>query len=292
MTMNNQTKKALKKIFTWHTLDELLKTGKNKDFESLVYLPHTFTYGEVFSLGYGHLKTEYQNEYYLQNELLYHNMWLRQEPMTAYSQFHVGNSIADMVLIVEHGRYIVDTAYEIKSEFDTLHRLEKQLTSYLKCFSYVCIATPEKNAQKVKHELPNTTDEICDHVGVFKTENGVCYHSCTRNTQYDHETLFKLLHKKERERLYSEITPKPVDHYQHYLAIFKELPPQQAHDFVMECLLIRNKLTYKDILSIASEIRSLVYFSPLQRKSWGKRKDTIEAINALWETPYGEWKGI
>lgn len=58
----------------------------------------------------------------------------------------------------------VTTAYEIKSEFDSLEKLEKQSQDYLKLFEYNYLVVAEKHLEKARLILPAS-------FGIYNLEN-------------------------------------------------------------------------------------------------------------------------
>jgi len=63
-------------------------------------------------------------------------------------EFNINDSRLDFGVINGHSY-----AYEIKTERDTLYRLEKQITDYKKAFEYITVVTHEKHLKKVKSSI-------------------------------------------------------------------------------------------------------------------------------------------
>lgn len=113
---------------------------------------------DIYEHTYKRLSQEYRSEYYFKNTLARRRLLGRHSLKTAtmLSEFRVGKSKADCVIL--NGK---STCYEIKSEYDTLNRLEEQLNDYLKLFDEVYVVCSAKNLESVL----KTADE---RVGVLE----------------------------------------------------------------------------------------------------------------------------
>lgn len=96
----------------------------------LDYLKHIYTI----------LADNYQNEYIFKNEFL--NNWLIKElgetNSQIFSEFRVGNSIADLVMFNGCSKL-----FEIKTELDSDSRLTLQLQNYEKAFNQIFLIIPK-----------------------------------------------------------------------------------------------------------------------------------------------------
>jgi len=103
------------------------------------------TYLQYLQYAYGVIESEYRNEYVYKNNFL--NQFLikelGQDSSRIFSEFKVGDSIADLVMF--NG---VSKAFEIKSELDSAQRLPGQLTQYAKIFNEVYLIIPQKKADE------------------------------------------------------------------------------------------------------------------------------------------------
>ncbi|WP_240654783.1 sce7726 family protein [Pseudoalteromonas rubra] len=105
-----------------------------------------FNVCDVYEHTYKRLSQEYRSEYYFKNTIARRRLLGRHSLKTAtmLSEFRVGRSKADCVIL--NGK---STCYEIKSEYDTLNRLEEQLNDYLKLFDEVYVVCSAKNLDSV-----------------------------------------------------------------------------------------------------------------------------------------------
>ncbi len=122
---------------------------------------------------------------------------------TMLTEFRVGKSKADCVIL--NGK---STCYEIKTEFDSLARLEAQLNDYSKLFDEVYVVCSEKNVNLVLAKAPTS-------VGVLILNKKNYFHTkrkaTIRNHPVDREMLFKSLRKQEYLELVRSVageTPK------------------------------------------------------------------------------------
>lgn len=116
-------------------------------------LSDIFCIEDVFQECYRQLKKSYKFEYYIKNIIAEKILLGRYSLNTAtlLNEFRVGESKADSVIL--NG---ISTCYEIKSEYDSLNRLEVQLASYLKIFDKVNVVTTEGHLQKVMKIAPGS----------------------------------------------------------------------------------------------------------------------------------------
>lgn len=100
----------------------------------------TSTYLNFIRHAYKVLEKNYQNEYIYKNSFL--TEWLIKQlgetESMIFSEFRVGNSIADLAMF--NG---VSKAFEIKTEFDSVLRLESQLKDYKRAFNEVYLIVPK-----------------------------------------------------------------------------------------------------------------------------------------------------
>ena len=159
--MNIERKVA--KLFTSNCLNAIA----NNDFSSIEKLKideiaekfDAINYLDLYERSYSFLEKNYKNEY------IYKNMIARKILMGRHSlkssvllsEFRVGTNKADLVLI--NG---CSTCYEIKTEYDSLIRLEDQLSSYTKLFNKVFVVCASKMITDVLHLIP-----VCKVVDVL-----------------------------------------------------------------------------------------------------------------------------
>lgn len=109
------------------------------------------TYLDYFIHMYETLKNSYQCEYVYKNEIISKYLYeaFSHKDTVAFSEFHVNQSIADLVLFNGTSR-----AYEIKTEYDSDKRLEHQLADYCKLFELCYLVTSIEKVAYYRDMLP------------------------------------------------------------------------------------------------------------------------------------------
>lgn len=282
--------RAINRVFTRKVICDLLQGKQNDVFDYVVrrYVddPESKKHGELISEIYAHLGRQQRNEYYYMNTLLnkllagIHNV----NTTTAFSQVHIGRSIADFVMINGEGR-----VYEIKSDLDNFDRLNNQLCDYYRAFSKVCVLASIHELEKVKKML-STFGDMGNAVGIYvlSERDRIFSKKNSRepvefNDMLDHTSIFKLLRKREYENIllqhYGQLpSSKPVFHFRDCLDCFEKIPLLEAQRLTHQELKKRNKITVEEFDSIQPELKSVIYFSGLVRK--------IPELKQLLETNY------
>lgn len=270
---------SISRVFSKKVLIELLEKGTNNVYDYVIrrYIdnPDTKTNGEILSEIYAKLSKSYRNEYFYTNTLLnkllvgIHNV----NTTTALAQVRIADHIADFVMINGEGN-----VYEIKSELDNLERLNAQILDYYKAFSKVSVLASEresKNVEKVLKKLGSTGE----YVGIFVlTERDTIFSRLNSKEpiiwedHLEHKSLFNLLRKNEYESIIktkfgSIPTVQPVFLYKACLSKFSELPIQEAQQLVLSKLKNRNRITTEEFKRIPKELRSIIYFSGLNKRT-------------------------
>lgn len=120
--------------------------------------PSQISLRQIFDSVYKEVSRDYRYEYVFKNTIA-NKLLLGTHSLktaTLLTEFRVGKNIADCVLL--NG---VATCYEIKTDYDSLARLEEQLDSYTRIFDRVFVVTDEKYVDEACQLAP-------EHVGVIK----------------------------------------------------------------------------------------------------------------------------
>jgi len=154
---------ALSYLFTNKVLNNII----HKDFTKLMKIfvefninnifKQNITFRELFENSYKQLLKYYKNEYIFKNAIAQKILLGRHSIKSSvlFTEFRVETSKADIVIF--NGTSHV---YEIKTELDTLERLQKQIKDYQKVFEYVNIVTVESKVKAIK-------EMIDDRVGII-----------------------------------------------------------------------------------------------------------------------------
>ena len=279
----------LNKIFTIPYLDSI---QHSKHFQSVlsdknISLPTT--YKSVITDLYQKLQDTHRNEYFYKNELL--NSLLIQNrkisSCSALTELPVAKSKTDMIFVDENDVGIV---YEIKTELDTLNRLESQIQDYYKAFPYIYVVTSSNHLHQLEQVLEGTNVGIIeltnDNKFVYRKE--VAYNA----SSLSHDVLFRILRKKEFESIvlkYFKELPEVSDfvYYGTCLELLKNLDIVLFQKEVMSCLrkrnLVRNAESFTN--NVPYELSFYGYFSKKYRNKWdmlGNFLDT-EIVNQKQE---------
>jgi hypothetical protein len=107
--------------------------------------------GDVFDFSYAVLQRHYRCEYLYKNAIAAKILLGRHSPRTATLLTETGVSECKADLVLVNG---TTTAYEIKTELDSLDRLPAQLQAYSRAFDNVYVVTHEACVERVAKSLP------------------------------------------------------------------------------------------------------------------------------------------
>lgn len=113
----------------------------------------SMTLKDFFDFIFKFLLKNYRNEYVyknvIANKILLGTHSLNTSQML--TEYRVGRNKADVVIL--NG---TSTVYEIKSEYDSFNRLQKQIQSYCMAFDYINVITSPSQIEKIKNILQDT----------------------------------------------------------------------------------------------------------------------------------------
>lgn len=170
----------------------------DKDYSDTFYrigkhttISDTTTNLDVVNTIYKSLLGTYKNEYIYKNILLNKILLKRHSLKTtiALSEFKIGNSIADFVLLNGKARI-----YEIKTELDGLDKLDKQIADYKTFADEIYIVTNSKHITNLMIKFHNTEIGIME---LTKRNALKVVKQAEKNYSFTHEALFKTLRKDE-----------------------------------------------------------------------------------------------
>ncbi len=256
----------LNRLFTLAAFQKLIDGTDNEIYSAIAnkYLDVSVcqTNKDVISEIYSILRKKYRNEYYYKNTIL-NKLLLGVHSInttTALTQIPIATSKADFVLI--NGKAIV---YEIKTELDTLDRLDSQIYNYYKAFDHVCVLTCDDYVEALMDKFADTP------VGVYALTKRETIKKFKEPTRFDNwlnqEVIFKILNKPEYENIllnyYKELpNTSQVRYYNECKELFKKIPLQYAYNLFLQVLKTRNKVTSKELFEkVPYELKSLAYFS-------------------------------
>ena len=255
----------ISKVFSPIVMNDIIDKGYSR------YLSEIFINSEIykevdksmtFSQGlnwiYNLLFKNYRNEYIYKNVIANKILLGKHSLNTSFmlSEFRASNCKADVVII--NG---TSTVYEIKSEYDSFKRLNKQLEAYLEIFDFINIITSQSQLEKLKMILPEKVGIL-----ILTDKNNIStFREPISNKKYIlPDKLFDSLRKNEYmlaiKRYYDYIPEVPnTQLYKVCKDLFNKINPIQAHDLAYDIL--RNRCE-------ADELKKLINKSPISLRAY------------------------
>lgn len=262
----------LNKIFTIPYLDSIRHSEHFQSVLSDKNISLPTTYKSVITDFYQELMHTHRNEYFYKNELL-NSLLIQNGKISSCStltELPVADSKTDMIFVDKNDVGIV---YEIKTELDTLNRLESQIQDYYKAFPYIYVVTSSNHLHQLKQALEETNVGIIeltnDNKFVYRKE--AAYNAGSLS----HDVLFRILRKKEFESIILKYFGKlpEVSDFVYYRTCFELLENLDIVLFqkeVMSCLrkrnLVRNIESFTN--NVPYELSFYGYFSKKCRNKW------------------------
>jgi hypothetical protein len=154
------------------------------------------TYLDLLKKTYSVISKYYRCEYVYKNELI--KLLLKKygtRNSVYFSEFRVGNSIADIAMFNGESK-----AFEIKTEYDTPRRLDKQMDDYKRFFDKCYIIIPEDKVDEYWDIIESTTGVI-----VMSRNNGRIIlkeiRHAEQNERFDSEILMSCLRIEEYKNI-------------------------------------------------------------------------------------------
>lgn len=197
--------KTLSKVFNSNTLNDVA----NGDFSYIHKMAKSFfqeslTLKEFYEKAFELLEKNYQNEYVFKNLIANKILCGKHSLKTAtmLSEFRVGKNKADCVIL--NGKSI---CYEIKTNYDSLVRLEDQLNSYKQLFDEVYIVCSKKYEEEILENIPENFGVITlTKRNTLKTLRV----AARREEPLNKQLLIDSLRQSEYKRLAEEISGEKI----------------------------------------------------------------------------------
>ena len=276
---------AADRLFASTVIHEMAKKGRSPVFSRLltqIGLDGIFvgskSVGDVFDSIFSMLKMESYRHEYTYKTAITQKLFLGVHSINTASmltEFRVGSSKADVVIL--NG---TASAYEIKSERDTLDRLQRQIEAYRRVFARVNVITSLNHLDEVQ-EL------IEADIGILILNKNyalsVVRKADNNPRRIDVGAVFDSiqLHESKRILQLSGVEVPNLPNTQQYTAlreIFKSLPPELVHMQMVKVLKeSRSLLPIKDLLSSLPEsLRAAVLSTPLRQKDHRRILSAVE----------------
>lgn len=200
------------------------------------------------------LKRDYNGEYFYGNKLL--QTLAEYHPLpSVLCELNTAGSRADMVTLIGGEAH----AWEIKTENDSLARLNSQIKSYRQVFPYIYVLVHEKHLTSVRKKLSEST-------GIAVLKNSQIYfhrHSREDLTNFNFKTAANLLRKEELKtiirRRFGEVPDvSDFDFRTVYTSLFTLFSKEAAATEIAEALAARCLRTYADLASVPERLKLAV----------------------------------
>jgi len=266
---------AIARFFSSTVIKELARRGKSPTLARLIResgllsTEHSkSTVGEFLDHGFGHLKKKKNRHEYIYKAAITQRILLGTHSLNTASmltEFRVGGCKADVVIL--NG---TATADEMKSERDSLTRLEKQVKAYMKVFANTNVIVGENHLKDVLSSVP-------EEVGIQRLSAD--FHISEEREPKSDETrtcsssIFDSITLDEASLILSsngvEIPKVPnTQRYRILREAFVTLSPEVAHRGMVEALKrTRNLLSLKTLLTSLPESLHSASISTRLRKS-------------------------
>ena len=239
---------------------------KFEDYSYLKWLYYEYgdnkgvkTYGEYLKSLYSALLNNYRCEYVYKNELIGHIVRHHKKTNTvAFNEFKVGDSIVDIALFNGESK-----AFEIKTEFDSPRRLEKQMRDYRKVFDKCYVVVPSEKVEDYARCIDNEVGLL----SLSKNKGNVSFQEfrdAKPNETIDSDVLITCLRTKEYEQIirdYFGYLPEVPDYdmYGECKKMMKTIPDENLKTAFLE--LMKNRKKDMAVLRKAPKELRQVYLS-------------------------------
>lgn len=243
MTPDASQLSAMSRLFSSAVFREMAKKGRSPTFARLInearvkeFCPSGATVGDAFDAAFAALCRVGQRDEYVYRAALTRNVLLGKHSLNTASmlnEFRVGVCKADLVIL--NG---TATVYEIKSERDSLARLERQVENYRKVFTKVYVIASETHVHGVMGAVP-------EEVGVMSLSRR--FHISTIRDAADcseqvcPQTIFDSLRSAEARAVLKELganAPDVPNTMMHAMMreVFGQLRPVEVHKAMVQTL--------------------------------------------------------
>lgn len=249
------------RIFTSRQLS-LVAKGEYSLLESvnnLIFSNSLNSVRDIYSSVYELCEHEYRNEFVYKNVLIDKLLFKVHSPRTSslLTEFRVGNSIADFVLL--NGK---SKCFEIKTEFDTLGKIQSQVDDYLKVFDDVNVVLHRKHIEAASTLLPHTVSiyELKPNNTLSSVRKAI---PCIDEKLFNLDTLINSLRLPELKHICESLTHEPIkannmEVYNYCADLLSDFSNSEVQDQFRKTLKITRKNDLVKINSLPSYLLSAV----------------------------------
>jgi hypothetical protein len=269
--MNRKTSKSsfhgptLARLFSPTVVKEFAQTGSSP-FASAILKEAAFTHRlapattmrDFFDHVYSLLFRTYRNEYIYKN-VIAQKILLGVHSLTTtcmLTEFRAGDCKADTVLL--NG---TSTVYEIKSAYDSIERLSRQIAAYRKVFDKINVITSDSQTEKV-------AGTVGDDIGLLVLTDRNTIRTVRKPASLKHSVQPEVIFDSLRSSEYEQIVKTHFDAipavsntrmYQACRELFRTLSPETAHDAMVTVLKQRgsSRRLHEFIASVPPSLKAL-----------------------------------
>jgi len=288
--LENSQLTAVSKLFSASLIKELARNGRSPLFARFANESSLLDIAapsepvrNLFDSAFFLLKRKSYRHEYIYKAAIVHKVLLGKHSLQTavmLNEFRVGDNKADSVIF--NG---TSTVYEIKSERDSLSRLDKQISSYRKVFAKVNVITGENHLDAV---LATTEKSIGVLLLTNRFQISTIRNAVDSAEQTDPESIFDSIRLSEAKKILKAmgfnipVLPNTLMH-EALREQFITLTPSQAHDGMIKTL-----RKTRSLLPLAEFIKKLPHSIQAAALFTSLRKQDYERfVNAL-NTPISE----
>ncbi len=232
---------------------------------------------EFYDWLYKRLLRCYRNEYVYKNVIASKILLGRHSLNTSFmlSEFRVANCKADTVVL--NG---TSNAYEIKTDYDSIDRLERQLQAYRRVFDRVHVVTSEKQLGKVMASVDGDVGVI---VLTDRNTLRTVQDTSSLRSGVEPSTIYDSLRRYEYVEILKNRFGKVPDvpntrMYETCRMLFCKLSPEYAHDEMVKVLKKRGSLRSMSdfVTSVPCSLKAMSLSCKLSRSEQATLLDTLD----------------
>lgn len=284
---------SISRLFSSSVIREMARKGKSPLFARLASqsllqnsLPRRTAVHNFFEVAFSLLKREgYRHEYIYKAALINKILLGRHSLQTAsmLNEFRVGECKADLVIL--NG---TSTVYEVKSERDSLARLQRQMDAYSKVFANVYVIAAENHVNAVKAS-------VAEDVGILRLNHrhqiSAVREAVDRAAKTSPEAIFDSIRTEEAALILrsegASIPLVPNTSLNSTLRrLFIELDGLRAHNAMVRVLkATRNLMPLSDLVDqLPASLHTAALSIPLRKLDHSR---LVAAVNAPLEDAMG-----
>lgn len=256
---------GLARLFSTSVIRELAQKGYSiiaarilDECRLLSTLDLTMPLSDFFEALFTLLFRSYRNEYIYKNAIANKILLGRHSLNTSFmlTEFRAANCKADVVIL--NG---TSNVYEIKSQFDNMDRLKRQISAYSQLFDYIHVITSGEQIERVRRE-------VGEAVGLMVLNDSQAIRTVREPQSMKQYVQQEAVFDSLRQHEYVQIILKEFGHvpdvpntriYSECKDLFCRLHPEAAHDAMVSILRRRGdcRAIHDFITGVPSSLRAL-----------------------------------